>query len=270
MYNDPAFSPRKRSLFVWLERLTVWPSHCIVAVSKSCLEHYDADRIGRKLERYVVYSGIDVQRFEQNSQLSAEKRALLRKELGFAEPDVVLINVGRFTYGKAQRHTIAAFAQLRKKHNHLKLLLVGEGDLQAQCREQAQQLGVAQDVVFYGFTENVPQIMGLADINVLTSLREGLPRVVVEASLCGLPTAAFEVEGIREILTDGQTGFIVPQEDEEALANALDILITQPEKRKRFASEAKMHARQHWSHHTMVAELDKIYEHYLRKKRIWK
>jgi glycosyltransferase involved in cell wall biosynthesis len=258
-YNDPAFSKRKRRLFIWLERLTVWPSEMIVSVSQSCLDHYRADGIGRKLNSRVVYSGIDVARFDANSQIAPEERLAERAALGFGPEDVVLINVGRFTYGKAQRHTIEAFAKLKPDFPHLKLLLVGEGDLLDDCSQQVQQLGLQHDVVFYGFTENIPRVMALADINVLTSLREGLPRVVVEASLCGLPTTAFDVEGLREIIHDGESGCVVPQLDVAALAGRIRALVLDPDLRRTFAAKAGAHARAHWDSATMVHQLDEIY-----------
>lgn len=266
MYNDPVFSPKKRRLFIWLERLTVWPSEVVVSVSKSCVEHYHNDGIGKKIPTEIVYSGIDVDRFAAESALTPEDRAAERARLGFGPEDVVLVNVGRFTFGKAQRYTIEAFASLKHKHPNLKLMLVGEGDLQPDCRKQVEELGIQNDVVFYGFTDNIPRVMSLADINVLTSLREGLPRVVVEASLCGLPTAAFEVEGIREIITDGESGFVVPQHDVPALGERLERLVAQPELRTQLAQRAKAHATQNWDYRTMVARLDEIYLRLARQK----
>jgi glycosyltransferase involved in cell wall biosynthesis len=266
MYNDPVFSRMKRRVFIWLEKLTVWPSDVVVSVSKSCVEHYHNDGIGRRIPYEVVYSGIDVERFARESNLSPTDRATERQRLGFADQDVVLVNVGRFTFGKAQRYTIQAFAQLKARYPNLKLLLVGEGELQAECREQVKALGLDSDVVFYGFTDNVPRVMSLADVNVLTSLREGLPRVVVEASLCGLPTAAFEVEGIREIVTDGESGYVVPQHDIDALAERLGRLIADPALRTQLAAKAKEHATRNWDYRTMVARLDDIYLRLARKK----
>jgi glycosyltransferase involved in cell wall biosynthesis len=268
-YNDPAFGKRKRRLFIWLERLTVWPSEMIVSVSQSCLDHYRADGIGRKIESRVVYSGIDVARFEQNSRLSTTEREQERAALGYAPDDVVLLNVGRFTYGKAQRHTIEAFSRVKLHHPNLKLLLVGEGDLQDDCRQQVKQLGLEHDVRFYGFTENVPRVMALADIHVLTSLREGLPRVVVEASLCGLPTAAFDVEGLREILQHEVSGFIVPQLDVHGLAERIQQLVENPTLRTTFAQQAGTHARANWDYPIMVQQLDDIYRSLARKHVKW-
>lgn len=258
-FNDP-LSRFRRSLYIWVEKLTIGVADIVVAVSQSVVDEYRKNGIGMGLPWRVVYSGIDLAFFESRRTSSPEERARLRKALGIGEDDIVLINVGRFSPAKAQRFTIEAFARLKKRHANLKLLLVGEGELKEDCRLLAEELGVGSSTVFYGFSENVPEVLSLADIHLLTSFREGLPRVVVESYLCRVPAAAFEVEGIREIIEDGVTGFVVSQGDVDALAARADALIADPSLRRRFGELGCERARRCWDHREMIRRLRAVYQ----------
>src|SRR5207247_992361 len=118
---------------------------------------------------------------------------------------------------------------LKKNYPNLKLILVGEGELMDECKRLVKDLKLENDVIFYGFCDHIPSLLSIADIHVLTSLREGLPRVAVEASLMKIPTVSFEVEGIREVITDRESGLIVPQYDVEALTAGIRELIDDKE-----------------------------------------
>src|SRR6185436_11569831 len=109
--------------------------------------------------------------------------------------------------------------------------LVGEGELMIECKAQVQKLSLEKDVIFYGFSAEPARLLTVADIHVLTSLREGLPRVAVEASLMKVPTVAFSVEGIREVVDDNINGYVVPTGDVTLLAEKISGLIQQPELR---------------------------------------
>lgn len=249
----------KRWALITYERLTAWMNDSVVSVSQSCLDEYRAEGLLRKLPAEVVYSGIETERFVAESTLTAEERTVGRAQLGYAPDDRVLINIGRFSPGKAQHFTLRTFAEVRKTHPEAKLLLVGEGPLQPHCRQLAAELGVAEHVRFHGFAHDVPRLLALSDVHILTSLTEGLPRVVVEASLCKLPTAAFEVQGIREILTADESGFIVPQGDVPGLARAVVAVLASPENAHHVAQRAHAHAVAHWDWRTMLAHLGRIY-----------
>lgn len=272
VFNDP-LSWLRRNFYIWLERSTIWMSDFILSVSQSSIDEYHKAGIAREMPYQITYSGIDTDHFIQNSTLSPETRRQRRAELGISPEDTVLINVGRFSYSKAQRYTIEAFAQLKKRFDNLKLVFVGQGELEEACKAQAKELGIQEDVIFYGFTNDVPGVLSLADINVLTSLREGLPRVVVEASLCGLPTVSFQVEGIQEILMRGHAGKIVPQYDVPALVEALSELIADPELQQTYAERARAHARKNWDYRKMVADIDELYDRLanekLREDELW-
>jgi len=263
-FNDP-MSKMKRLFYILLERATTGVSSCIVGVSNDVIEHYHRNRIGRKIPYKVIYSGIDTGRFTEALNNYALHRAALRKELSISDDEIVLINTGRFSNAKAQRYTIDCFARIKNKHPRVKLLLVGEGELMIECKAQVQKLSLEKDVIFYGFSAEPARLLTVADIHVLTSLREGLPRVAVEASLMKVPTVAFSVEGIREVVDDNINGYVVPTGDVTLLAEKISGLIQQPELRLIFGEKAFDKVHTQWDSKTMIRELRELYNHPLTK-----
>ncbi len=258
-FNDP-LSRLKRTFYILAEKWTIGAADLIVAVSRSTVEEYHKARVGLGIPYEVVYSGVDVARFEEQAARARAKRVELRRALGIEHGDFVMVNVGRFSYSKAQRYTIEAFAKLAPSHPRLKLLFIGEGELKDDCMRQAEALGVGESTIFAGFRENVPEAVSVADLMLLTSLREGLPRAAVEAYLCSVPVVAFEVEGIHEVIEEGVTGFVVPQYDVEAFAERTARLVDDDALRADFAARGRERVRGTWDHHHMVASLKRIYD----------
>ncbi|MBT4137729.1 MAG: glycosyltransferase, partial [Candidatus Latescibacteria bacterium] len=257
VFNDP-MSKLKRDFYIYLEKWTVGCAHRIVAVGQDTLDQYRQNKIGSGMPQQVVFSGIDVSRYKRELD-NADKRAV-RQKLGIAEDAVVVVNIGRFSVAKAQHYTIKAFAKLHAQNPKLCLLLVGEGPEQEACKQLCCDLGVEDNVVFAGFIEDVVPVYLASEIHMLTSLREGLPSVAVEASLARVPTVAFEVDGIHEIVIDDRTGYVVAQGDVDALADGAQKLLDDAEKRKLFGMEAFGWAIEQWDHKVMVRDLNVLYQ----------
>ncbi|MGL4598010.1 MAG: glycosyltransferase [Bacteroidia bacterium] len=257
VFNDP-MSKLRRKLYIGLERMTLWTNDFMIPVGENALEIYHENKLGRNLPTEVIHSGIDTALFLR-LQPTVEERSKARAALGFQDSDLVLINVGRFSFAKAQRYTIDAFAGVKKKIPNAKLLLVGDGEMMDACKEQVNALGLAKDVVFYGFCEEVANVFYLADVNVLTSLREGLPRVVVEASLCKVPTVGFEVEGIREAIPNTWHKYIVPQTDVEGLTLCMEQILADKTVREAYAADAFKLACAGWDYKAVNAAVANVY-----------
>jgi glycosyltransferase involved in cell wall biosynthesis len=257
-FNDP-MSSLKRNFFIYLEKFTVGVSDRIVAVSEDVIYHYHKNNIGRAIPFKVVRSGIEIEDFVKKASFTSEDKAKLRARYNIGSEDLVISNVGRFSFSKAQRYTIESFARLKKDIKNIKLVLVGEGELLKECETLASSLGVKDDVIFTGYTGKVGEVLSITDVFMFTSLREGLPRVVVEASLMKIPVVAFEVEGIREIITDKVSGFIVKQYDTDTLTSNAKKLLEDGPLRREFGEAAYAHVKSQWDANIMADELRKIY-----------
>jgi glycosyltransferase involved in cell wall biosynthesis len=263
-FNDPLSSWR-RQFYVWVEKFTIGAADFIVSVSRDAIQQYHERGIGREIPSEIIYSGVDLREFDPT--LGLEEATALRRSVGADDDDVLLINVGRFSRAKDQRSTIDAFARVLSKKPSALLLLVGEGGERSLCEQQARSLKVDHRVRFLGFRNDIPQLMEIADIHVLTSLREGLPRVAVEASLAKVPTVAFEVDGVHEIVHDGESGYITPSGDVEMLTERIVDLVVSVDLRRRMGQRAFEHATAHWDHHMMLRQLDSVYTQVLEKER---
>jgi glycosyltransferase involved in cell wall biosynthesis len=256
-FNDP-LSKARRLIYILIEKTTMWMCDYVVSVSKNTLDIYHEHNLGKNIPSQVAYSGIDTQHFIKSALNPNEKQAL-RAKLGFKETDKIIVNIGRFSFAKAQRYTIECFSKVKKTHPEAKLLFVGDGELMDDCKKQLEELGLKNDVVFYGFCENIAPLLYISDIMMLTSLREGLPRVVVEAALCKIPTVAFEVEGIREIVVPQFHEFIVPQYDVEGLTEKTLKLLKSSDIYQNYTDTCFAHAVQNWDFKEMTRRLRNIY-----------
>ena len=254
VFNDPG-SRIKRQFYIALEKMTIWACDLIIAVGRDTIRHYHRENIGRKIPHQIVYSGIDVTEFEQ--RLNNVSKDAFRREMGIPDDAPVLVNIGRFSSAKAQHYTIEAFARLQCPE--ARLLLVGEGPERVACERLCAELGVEDRVIFAGFFQDITPAYAIASVHVLSSLREGLSGVAVEASLARVPTVSFEVEGIREIVTHGHSGFVVTQGDIKAMVTYLEKLIGNPQMCHTYGERAYRHAIARWDHRVMVQKLDAIY-----------
>jgi len=262
-YNDP-MSNWRRNFYIWVERLTIGTNDMIVAVGQETIDAYHNEGIGNHIPYKVIYAGVEMDPFVKDV-LSEDEREAKRQELGYKADDVVWINVGRFSSSKAQRYSIEALAKVSLEVPEVKLLLIGEGECMDDCKALAAELGVADKVQFYGYSTEVPALLQAADLFVMTSLREGLPRVVVEASMAKLPTCTFQVEGVREVITDAKNGYIVASPDVDALAQKLTQLSRNGALRLQFGQAAYDFCHERWDADKTIGELDEIYKSCLSK-----
>jgi glycosyltransferase involved in cell wall biosynthesis len=263
VFNDPR-SNLGNKIYELLERSTIGRADQLIAVSQDVKSEYLVRNIGTGMPWEIIYSGVDVAKFV--SPQPAASSAILRSTLGISDKDLVLINIGRFSSSKNQKDTIIAFHKLCDLNPQisLRLILVGEGPEKSHCESLVENLGLGNKVNFVGFQKNIEKYLAISDMNVITSLREGLPRVVVEASLVGIPTVGYQVEGILEIVSDQESGLVVPQGDLEALVIGMNELVINEVKRKEFGILAREIALSNWSHESMNNRIRTLYRKVLK------
>ena len=141
-----------------------------------------------------------------------------------------------------------------------KLLMIGDGELRPQVEDFIHQNELEDRVVLMGTRYDVPDILAASDIFVLPSRWEGLPYVVIEASMAGLPVVASRVGGIPELVEDSVTGLLVPPGNPEALSEAIQRLLDNEDLRHQMGQAGREKALREFTSDHMLAETDKIYE----------
>jgi glycosyltransferase involved in cell wall biosynthesis len=171
-------------------------------------------------------------------------RARLRAELKLDPAAFVLICVGMIRPDKGQDHLMTALTLLKQRGLSPCCVVVGSAttecaDYEAALYRQVQAAGLAEQVVFTGYRDDVSELMQAGDAVVIPSLTEAQPRVAVQAFAVGKPVVASAVGGVPEIVTDGKTGWLVPPADPERLAAAIARVINEPEAAALVAANAR-------------------------------
>ncbi len=202
--------------------------HCYIAVSKD-LQHWLLGTVGVNPHKVKqIYNGVDQEKFYPGSG----SRSVLAPAEFPADDSLVLGTVGRLAEVKHQCALVQAFELLCQRypqyHSRLRLVMVGDGPMEAKIRDQVSVSGLSSQVWMTGARDDIPELMRLMDIFVLPSLGEGISNTILEAMAVGLPVIATDVGGNPELIEDGVNGRLVPVGDASALADAIFELLESP------------------------------------------
>jgi glycosyltransferase involved in cell wall biosynthesis len=198
-----------------------------------------------------VHNGIDAAPFDAVSDASARA---CRAELGIAPGVPVVVHAGRFHHWKGQQVLLEALVHERRPVAcFVGAPLFGEDAFAAGLRAEAERLGVSDRVRWLGFRDDVARLMRAADVVVHSSVYpEPFGRVVVEAMLARTPVVAARAGGVPEIVTDGETGWLVTPGDPVALAVAIGEVLDDPARAQAVAARANADARERFTRDAMV------------------
>jgi sugar transferase (PEP-CTERM/EpsH1 system associated) len=233
---------------------------CYTAVSED-LTHWLMQTIGVGAGRVKrICNGVDVERFHPR----AGARCQVGPE-GFIEQDTVLVGtVGRMQTVKAQTTLVRAFVHLIQREprarRQLRLALIGEGPLRAECRSLLREAGAENMAWVPGERSDIPEIMRALDIFVLPSIAEGISNTILEAMACGLPIVATRVGGNHELVRDGETGLLVPVDDAPAMAEAINLYLLERDRASLHGAAARRRAEALFSIDAMVRGYMETYD----------
>lgn len=239
----------------WMYRLSLLRTNRVAMVGQQVHDRYVASGLIKRSSAETVLNGIPVQRFAS----SPARRHAGRARLGIA-PEVPVIGcVGRLVALKNQRLVLDNLPRLLNSHPTLRLVMVGDGPLDATLRAQAVTLKVADQVDFLGPRSDVADLLPAFDIFALPSQTEGLSIALLEACATGLGVVATRVGGNPEIITHDQTGLLVPVNDAQALGDALERLLNDPGLRVRLGTRAAEWVDTHASIDALCRTYDTFY-----------
>ena len=183
----------------------------------------------------VIYNGVDL------------CRCLPKTTYTLSEP-VQLLHIGRFNHQKNHKGLLDAFAKILRRHPNCCLNLLGDGELEAETKTYACQLGISEKVIFHGSQSEVHPYLHNADVFLLPSNFEGMPMTIIEAMGTGLPIVASAVGGVPDMLEDTFSGLLVPC-DPEAVADAVLRLLGDEDFRKHLGTNARNDSRKFGAEH---------------------
>lgn len=259
--HGQAFHPYEKAwrnaLYIFAERWAARRCHKIYAVAQAMIDQCVAAKVA-PLEKYmVVRSGMKLEPF-----LNAEPEPDLRKSLGIPDNAKVVGAIARLFPLKGYEFLIPAAAQVAEKVPDAHFLIVGDGIMREDLEKQAQKLGLTERIHFAGLVppSEIPRYTALMDVLAHLSLREGLPRTVVQALASGKPAVAFELDGTPEVLIDGETGFLAAAEDVDGVAAALIKLLSDSELAVRLGANGRAKVEREFDWRLMGGILEREYE----------
>lgn len=243
-------SSRKRLYLKIFEELLLPKFDRVHVVSDPLADHLRARGVPSEKIR-VIPNGVD--------EAVVQRPPGLNPLAGY-RGDPTLCAVGRLTEDKGILLLLAALATLKGEFPGARLILAGSGPQEEELKEEARRLNLADCVHFCGRVDTVAWIYDIADLLVLPSLREGLPCVLLEAMLAGLPVVASAVGAIPEALAGGELGKLVPPSDRTALTGAIRDVIGNLETFRGVARQAREVARTKYTAQVMAGRLRNLYE----------
>ena len=210
-------------------------------------------------ERFTtIYSGMEVEPFLNPPRPRDE----VRRQLGFGPEHVVITKVARLFHLKGHECVIAAAGRVAREHPNVRFLFVGDGILREQFQRQIEESGLSDAFVFTGLVppQQVPELIQASDVIVHTSLWEGLARVLPQALIAGKPVVSYDVDGAREVVIPGQTGYLVPRQSVNGLSAALCELVADPALRERLGRNGRERFVEQFRHQTMTRRIREVYE----------
>lgn len=236
-----------------LERWMARKTDVLITINQE--DYQRAKHFPAKQVVYIPGVGVDLQRFAPDQAARLAKR----KELGLGEEEFALLSVGELIPRKNHALVLEALARLRQegKLEKIRYLICGRGKIEAELRQKAEALGVADRVAFLGYRKDVPQLCNACDLFVFMSLQEGLPVALMEAMACGLPVVCSRIRGNTDLVESGVNGEILDSTP-EALAESIQRLRLDPVRRERYAVSAG-HTVQAYDLQNVQEQMKKVY-----------
>lgn len=232
-------------------RYGIEKSDVVTAVSNS-LAKQTMELIAPEKQIETIYNFIDTEDYYPQDV------SHLRKVLGIAPEEKVLLHVSNFRKVKRVQDIVKTFSYVRKQMP-CKLVLVGDGPERHPILEQAKGTDYEQDILFLGKQENVAELYALADLFLLMSEKESFGLVLLEAMACGVPCIGTDIGGIPEVIRHGENGFIVPSGAVEKAALLVVELLNNPEMYATFRQQALETVEKTFNNEQIITQYENFY-----------
>ena len=239
--------PFKQFLYFTLEQLVAGLTHHFIAVSESERDTALQAGLCASEQVTVIHNGIDRPQTTDHRPQTTDHRPRIG-------------TVGRLTKQKGQVDLLRAAQAVVKEFPQAQFMFVGSGEDEPRLRQLTATMGLEENVVFLGEREDATEMYPLFDVYVLPSLWEALPYTPLEAMAAGKPVVATDVGGVREIVADGETGYLVPPHQPTILAEKICALLRDSDVRQAMGARGRERVERLFTLERMVRETERIYE----------
>jgi glycosyltransferase involved in cell wall biosynthesis len=255
------YGPLKTNLLRRMEKTLAHITDCIIAVSAEVKRELVTYGVSSSERIVVIPLGLELEPFLN----CAARRGELRRELGIDDGAPLVGIVGRIVPIKNHRLFLDASLMAANQNPQVRFVIVGDGPIRAEMQRYAYELGMADRVIFVGWRRDLQRIYADLDVLVLSSINEGTPVSAIEAMAAGCPVAATRVGGLPDLITEGETGLLVPSEDAKALATAIDSLLKNPRARRQMGQIARGIVKERFAAQRLISDMERLYQELLGK-----
>ncbi len=253
--DDSAFRVLLRKLAYYF---VVRKGAATIAVSEAVKESLLAQLRGNDVlaqKIMAVTNGVSIPEL-----ISADQIILVREKFSVPDNTPLLVGVGRLDDQKNFKDLIAAADLMNRQGLKFHLIIAGEGPHRQALELAISEAGLADKVQLPGVVNSIPELFMAADLLVFPSLWEGLPLVLLEAMAAGLPTVGNRIDGLSEVLVDGEHGFLVTPGDVEAFAKAVTEALSQPDRLQQQGRKARELVIGKYNFDTMIDKIEGLYQ----------
>ncbi|MFQ5896201.1 MAG: glycosyltransferase family 4 protein [Nitrospinota bacterium] len=239
----------------WVYRLP----HRVTTTAERIRTHL-IEGVGCRPDRVrVIPTGVDLEGFGDG--LSGEP---FRREWGLGPGTLAVGIVANLRGSKGHSHFVEAAALLSRKRKDVRFFIVGDGPRREPIRAHIERAGMGELIRMTGYREDIPQVMAGLDLLVVASTRtEGIPQAALQALAMGVPVVGTEVGGVPEAIAPSGGGLVVPAGDAAALARAMELLLSDPGRRRAMGERGRAYVREHFGLERMVEETERLYREVL-------
>ncbi len=247
--------PGLRSLFLWLERLCGLFTDRLVFVARANQETALRHGLGKPQGHVLIRSGIKLSDFPARLSDRAAKKA----SLGLGRHKSLVTSVGNLKPQKNPADFVAMAQAVSAQSPETEFLFVGDGPLRERLEARILASGLNRRLTLAGWRRDAAEILAASDVFVLTSLWEGLPRALLEAMRSGVPPVCYATDGIRDVIADGENGFLVRAGDVPELSRRVLELLRDPALRLRLGEQAARTITEEFDIDLMVRAQERLY-----------
>ncbi len=244
----------KAKIYTWLDKFILNRFDKIVAVSSNVREEIIARGISKD-KVALIENGIDIQRFSNSFN-----RAELCQKYQLKPDRTIIGTIGRLVPEKAHDILIDAARLIIANYPEVYFVIVGDGPLRDHLQSKVKELNLQEYVIFTGVSNNIPEILSLMDLFVLSSISEGLPMVLLEAMAAKKPIVTTKVGEIPNIISNNVDGIVVSPNDTAELKKGIEYFLRNKEKADVMAKNAYSKVVQHFLSKVMAENYIKVYE----------
>ena len=248
----------RQKFFVVMERFCSHIAHELIDVSEGVRDACLVQGIGTSDQHHVIHSGMNIKKFRQYAGVPEWQR-LVGPWPGQDKPFVVLM-LAAFEPRKRHEPFLRSMAPVLSRHPEMCLVFCGEGVRLEPSRQLARELGIQDQVRFAGYIDNPEDYVALADLCVLVSEREGLPRVLVQYVAGGRPVVVNHLAGVEIIVQSGSNGIVLSGDDLDGTALEIESLSKDPEKLHAMSVAAAQMDVSSWDVSQMGEKIQMVYE----------